>query len=141
MEVLKPNRKRCVRVLFPASARVRLRDALRSARWQARAAPVLHQRSDRQRSAARKTRFLAFSIADDGGLTVTDKIDRAYAMRGLHHFYDVEDTGDEYTYCPLPDDSQTISTAGGDGGHHAQRKRPMPRGIPHRAHAATSPPD
>ena len=33
-------------------------------------------------------------------------------MPGLNHFYDVEDTGDEYTYCPLPEHSQTISTVG-----------------------------
>ena len=50
-------------------------------------------------SAAAKTAFLSFTIAADGGITVTDKATgKTYAE--LHHFYDVEDAGDEYTYCP-----------------------------------------
>ncbi|MBN1202480.1 MAG: hypothetical protein JXJ20_11535 [Anaerolineae bacterium] len=109
MEVLKPNRKRCVRVLFPAHV-----PAFGWATFYAQ--PVTHSvlaalgpLTASERDAENK--FLAFTIADDGGLTVTDKV-TGHTYSGLHHFYDVEDTGDEYTYCPLPENSQTISTEG-----------------------------
>jgi mannosylglycerate hydrolase len=111
MEVLKPNRKRCVRVLFPAKL-----PALGWASFYAQ--PPLPKSLPTSGEGLTVTergaenRFLAFSVADDGGLTVTDKIS-GHTYARLHHFYDVEDTGDEYTYCPLPDHSQTISTAGG----------------------------
>jgi mannosylglycerate hydrolase len=108
MEVLKPNRKHCVRVLFPAQV-----PAMGYATYYAQpktdrapAAPDLNV-SDR----GAENRFLAFIIESDGGLTVTDKL-TGHTYAGLHHFYDVEDAGDEYTYCPLPEHSQTISTAG-----------------------------
>lgn len=108
MEVLKPNRKRCVRVLFPAHV-----PALGWATYYAQpasgqpAAALDLQISER----GAENRFLAFTLADDGGLTVTDKL-TGQTYTGLHHFYDTEDAGDEYSYCPLPQFSQTITTAG-----------------------------
>ena len=109
MEVLKPNRKRCVRVLFPVEAPAVGFAAVyaRPASGQAPARPLDLQVFDRGAENA----YLSFTITDDGGLTITDKTTgHTYANQG--HFYDVEDTGDEYTYCPFPDGSQVISTAG-----------------------------
>jgi mannosylglycerate hydrolase len=109
MEVLKPNRKRCVRVLFPAQV-----PALGWTTFYAQpatGAAVANNGGLTVSERGAENRFLAFTIADDGGLTITDKI-TGHIYRDLHHFYDVEDTGDEYTYCPLPDHSQTISTIG-----------------------------
>jgi alpha-mannosidase len=110
MEVLKPNRKRCVRVLFPAQVPA-LGWTTLYAQPATGAAPapggdlvVADRRAE--------NRFLALAIAEDGGLAVTDKI-TGHTYSGLHHFYDVEDAGDEYTCCPLPAHSQTISTEGG----------------------------
>ncbi len=107
MEVLKPNRKRCVRVLFPAQL-----PALGWTTLYAQPAtgdsPVPHGTLTASERGA-ENQYLAFTIADDGGLTVTDKL-TGHTYSDLHHFYDVEDTGDEYTYCPLPENSQTIST-------------------------------
>jgi mannosylglycerate hydrolase len=108
MEVLKPNRKRCVRVLVPAQV-----PALGWTSFYAQPAKP-HPANGKGLAVSERgaeNRFLAFSIADDGGLTITDKISGS-TYTGLHHFYDVEDAGDEYTYCPLPDHSQTISTVG-----------------------------
>jgi mannosylglycerate hydrolase len=109
MEVLKPNRKRCVRVLFPVQV-----PAFGWTTFYAQPAtgqtPAANDELQVNERGA-ENRFLAFSIADDGGLTVTDKIS-GHTYSGLHHFYDVEDTGDEYTYCSLPEHSQTIRTVG-----------------------------
>ncbi len=116
MEVLKPNRKRCVRVLFPAQvpalgwtsffAQPASTPLPTSGEGLETGAKLIHS------ARGAENRFLAFTMADDGGLTVTDKIG-GHTYTELHHFYDVEDSGDEYTYCPLPEHSQTISTAGG----------------------------
>jgi alpha-mannosidase len=57
-----------------------------------------------------ENRHLAFAIAPDGGLEVTDKT-TGQVYHGLGHISDVEDAGDEYSYCPCPV-SETISTAG-----------------------------
>jgi alpha-mannosidase len=56
-----------------------------------------------------ENRLLAFTIAPDGGLDVTDKT-TGQTYRGLGHLSDVEDAGDEYSYCPCAV-SETISTA------------------------------
>ncbi len=109
METLKPNRKRRVRVAFPVDtpacgyttvyARQPGDEPLGNwgGAWSIGA-----------RSA--ENRYLAFTIEDDGGLTVTDKTTGA-VYPGLHHFYDVDDAGDEYSYCPCPE-SETFSTKG-----------------------------
>lgn len=110
MEVLKPNRKRCVRVLarvdVPALGYTTL--FAQPASGESAPPPDLAVTA---RGAS--NRYLAFEIHDDGGLTVTDRRTGA-VYRDLHHFVDVEDTGDEYTFCPLPENSHTITTAGGE---------------------------
>ena len=57
-----------------------------------------HLRAGGSRTAA-ENRYLSFTIAADGGLDVTDK-ETGQDYRGLGHFYDVEDAGDEYSYSP-----------------------------------------
>jgi alpha-mannosidase len=110
MEVLKPNRKRCVRVLFPARVPACGWATFYAQPATDRPAPANHALQSSERGA--ENRLLSFTIADDGGLTITDKTTgQTYA--GLHHLVDIEDSGDEYTWCPLPDHSRTISTAGG----------------------------
>jgi mannosylglycerate hydrolase len=107
MEVLKPNRKRRVQVLLPvrvpACGYTTLYVQPRSGASPAAGLTV----SERQAENA----FLKLSVADDGGLTVVDKATgKTYSQ--LNHFFDVEDTGDEYTYCPLQHNSQPVSTIG-----------------------------
>ena len=109
MEVLKANRKRVVQVLFPARVPgMGYRAYFARPRDPADKAPatdlVVHERGA-------ENRFVRVEIEDDGGLIVTDK-QTGHTYRDLHHFFDVEDTGDEYTFCPLPEYSQTISTVG-----------------------------
>ncbi len=109
MEVLKANRKRVIKVLFPIDVpalgftAVYVQPA-RSSTVQAITAPDLtaHERGA-------ENEFLAFEIAPDGGLTVTDKI-TGRTFSGLGHLVDVEDAGDEYTFCPFPAGSHVIST-------------------------------
>jgi mannosylglycerate hydrolase len=55
-----------------------------------------------------ENQFLSFRIEPDGGLTVYDKVSNT-TLTGLNHFEDVEDAGDEYSYCPC-ENSRTIST-------------------------------
>lgn len=111
MEVLKPNRKRRVRVAFAAEVPacgyriyyaqpndpVRPSEAVAQTDWR------VHERGA-------ENRFLAFTIAPDGGLDVLDKA-TGWRYPGLHHFYDVEDAGDEYSYAPCAH-SQAVITAG-----------------------------
>ncbi|MCZ7542279.1 MAG: glycosyl hydrolase-related protein [Anaerolineae bacterium] len=100
METLKPNRKRKVRVAVPMEAPACGYTTLwaqpRSRRETPRAGGDW---SYSARGAA--NRYLAFAIADDGGLTVTDKSTGA-VYPDLHYFDDVDDAGDEYSYCPSP---------------------------------------
>ncbi len=114
METLKPNRKRRLRVAFPVRAPAfgyttcYAQPLTPPARRAAEAAPA----SDWQvREDGAENRFLAFSIAADGGLDITDK-QSGRTYRGLHHFSDVDDAGDEYSYSPCPNPHQ-VSTAGG----------------------------
>lgn len=108
MEVLKPNRKRCVRVLFPVDAPACGFAAVFAQPAGTESAPPLdltvHARGA-------ENAHLAVSIEDDGGLTVTDK-HTGHTYRCLGHIVDVEDTGDEYTYCPFPTGSHVVSTRG-----------------------------
>lgn len=57
-----------------------------------------------------ENQFLSFRINPDGSLSVYDKINEV-TYEGLHTFEDVDDAGDEYSYCPC-ENSQTISTPG-----------------------------
>ena len=75
-------------------------------------------------------------IEDDGGLIVTDKQTGTH-LRDLHHFFDVEDTGDEYTFCRCRRYSQTIQH-GWATSRIARRVRPDPRVVPRGAADAAS---
>jgi mannosylglycerate hydrolase len=109
MEVLKPNRKRRVKVLFPATIPACGYTTVYAQPANGRTAQDMAGLTFHERGA--ENQHIAFTIADDGGLTVTDKATgRTYD--GLNHFTDVEDVGDEYTFCPLQHTSQTISTVG-----------------------------
>ena len=74
---------------------------------------------------APRTDFLAFSITPDGGLDITDKA-TGEVYRGLGHLYDVEDAGDEYSYCPAAH-SETVTTAGGVARIALAQPGPVPR--------------
>lgn len=54
--------------------------------------------------------YLSFRINPDGSLDVFDKINQV-AYERLHTFEDVEDAGDEYSYCPCQN-SHRVSTLG-----------------------------
>ncbi|MBL8133447.1 MAG: hypothetical protein JNL42_16420 [Anaerolineae bacterium] len=106
MEVLKPNRKRRVKVLFPATTPA---CGYASFYIQPRAVqPPAVDLSVAERGA--ENTYIALQIADDGGMTLTDKVTgRTYS--GVGHLVDVADAGDEYTFCPLKSD-QPVTTAG-----------------------------
>jgi mannosylglycerate hydrolase len=108
MEVFKPNRKQRVKVLFPVKGPA-------FGYTTVYAQPVTGETKSQpdltvfERGA--ENRYLSFTISDDGSLIVTDKTS-GQTYNNLHQFNDVEDAGDEYTYCPC-ENSQTVSTAGG----------------------------
>jgi alpha-mannosidase len=109
MEVFKPNRKRRVRVAFPVVAPAcgyRIYYAQAAAAPPASAASDAWQVSDRGAA----NRYLSFTIAADGGLDVVDRA-TGHRYAGLHHFVDVEDAGDEYSYAPCRH-SQSVTTRG-----------------------------
>jgi mannosylglycerate hydrolase len=111
MEVLKPNRKRRVTMLLHVTVptcgyTTVYAKAGNSPRTQEEKTGV------RATERAAENAYVAFSIAEDGGLTVTDKT-TGQTYTGLNHFYDVEDTGDAYTHCPFPE-SHPISTVGSE---------------------------
>jgi len=110
METLKANRKRRLRLAFPANvpscgytihylqpASKASLDVPANENW--RCGPD-----------GAENRFLSLTITADGGLDVLDKT-TGQAYQGLGHFEDVEDAGDEYSYCPCSQ-SQTITTRG-----------------------------
>ena len=108
MEVLKGNRKRRVRVAFPADVPP---CGYATCYIQPRTDSLPESGADWQvaeRGAANS--YISFTIEANGGLTVTDKV-TGHTYANLGHFHDVEDAGDEYTYAPCPH-SQTITTAG-----------------------------
>ena len=108
METLKANRKRRVSVVFPVDL-----PGLGFATLYARpgpGAPLPPPADWNVTAAGAENCFLAFAIGTDGGVTIHDKITGAeYA--GLHHFVDVDDAGDEYTFSPCAH-SQAVSTHG-----------------------------
>lgn len=132
METLKANRKRRVRVAFDAAvpacgyatyyAQARNDDTLGKDMKAGRAndpslrsgrAPLAMTGGDDWRVQANgaENRYLAFKINADGGLNVTDK-QTGHTYRNLHHLYDVDDAGDEYSYSPCAH-SETLNTMGG----------------------------
>ncbi|MGE5602245.1 MAG: alpha-mannosidase [Nitrososphaerales archaeon] len=112
METLKPSRKRRVEVAFRADV-----PALGYATYYARdrssaGAPALPAAGVWQvRPDGAENGCFAFSITPDGGIDVLDKATNE-VYRGLGHLYDVEDAGDEYSYCPAAH-GEAITTAGG----------------------------
>jgi len=106
MEVLKPNRKRRVCVLFPAEV-----PSCGYAAFYIQPRTIQHITTDlivSERGA--ENTFVSLRIADDGGLTLSDKVtERVYS--GIGHLFDVADAGDEYTFCPLIDD-HPLTTVG-----------------------------
>jgi alpha-mannosidase len=110
METLKANRKRRVSIAFPANAPACgyttyfLQPASKASK------DVLSSDNWRCGLDGAENRFLSFTITADGGLDILDKT-TGQAYPGLGHFEDVEDAGDEYSYCPCSQ-SQTISTRG-----------------------------
>ena len=109
METLKANRKRRVTIAFPAAVpacgyqsyfvQARAQDAqVEFDEWEIFPYGV-------------ENRYLSLRIAADGGLSIYDKAS-GKRYEGLNHFYDVEDAGDAYSYCPAQH-SQEISTRGG----------------------------
>jgi len=108
METLKPNRKRRVRVAFPTDVPACGYRAYYAQPQQAAAYEPTSVWRVGKRGAENDT--LAFEIAADGGLDVTDKT-TGQVYRSLGHLSDVDDAGDEYSYCPCPN-SETTTTAG-----------------------------
>lgn len=127
METLKPNRKRRVRVAIDAAV-----PACGYATFYAQGRNdtttgrnTVAERANKKRSSlamagsddwrvqanGAENRYLSFKINADGGLNVTDK-QTGHTYRNLHHFYDVDDAGDEYSYSPCPH-SETLNTMGG----------------------------
>jgi alpha-mannosidase len=110
METLKANRKRRLKIAFPADvpacgytsyyiqpAPAGVNDPTPPSIWSV----------DEDGG---ENLYLSFRISPDGGLTVHDKVsDITYT--DIHHFEDVEDAGDEYSFCPC-ENSMMISTRG-----------------------------
>ncbi|MGE5222647.1 MAG: alpha-mannosidase [Omnitrophica WOR_2 bacterium] len=110
METLKPNRKRRVKVAFPAEIPA---CGYRAFYVQPGTFGVKEAENPNWKISENgaENRFLAFQIQPDGSLDVTHK-DSGQTYKGLHMFVDVEDAGDEYSYCPC-EHSQVFSTSGG----------------------------
>ncbi len=107
METLKANRKRRVRIIVPVSVPSCGYTALYAhPRRQPR--PVTADWTFDEHSA--ENRYLKLEIADDGSLSITHKAS-GRSFSGLNQFEDVADSGDAYTFCPLPGDVP-ISTSG-----------------------------
>lgn len=110
METLKANRKRRIRVAFPADV-----PACGYASYYVQPASSASTAAAGSSDWAiypdgAENRFLSFRFASDGGLAVHDKTNDV-TYPDLHHFEDVEDAGDEYSYCPCQN-SRTVSTRG-----------------------------
>jgi len=119
METLKANRKRRLRVAFPVEVPacgfttvfVQEISSLRAPfAKQSQKEPLPADNDWIISGSGAENRFLAFEIAPDGGLDVLDKGSGA-SYPGLGHFEDVEDAGDEYSFCPFPE-SVLITTRG-----------------------------
>jgi mannosylglycerate hydrolase len=114
METLKANRKRRVQVAFPA----RLPACGYAAYFVQPAEPGSPQSDPAEAGAdgwaihpdGAENAHLSFRVASDGGVDVTDKTSGA-AYSGLAHFEDVEDAGDEYSFCSFRH-STPLSTRG-----------------------------
>ncbi len=107
MEVLKPNRKRRVKMLLPVHVPSCGYTTFYIQPHKKLAETMALIVGERQV----ETGFLSLTVDDDGGLTILDK-QTGLTYHDLNHFFDVEDSGDEYTHCPLPQNSLTLGTKG-----------------------------
>jgi len=110
METLKANQKRRVQVAFHAEV-----PAIGYASYYVQPSSVILQDKEypddlKVYPDGAENRFLAFHIAQDGGLTINDKLTGA-SYADIHHFEDIDDAGDEYSSSPC-ENSQTVSTRG-----------------------------
>ncbi len=110
METLKANQKRRVRVAFPADVPSCGYASYYVQKPSATSREYEHPDDLKIHMDGAENRYLAFRIAQDGGLTINDKITGA-SYAEIHHFEDVDDAGDEYSSSPC-ENSQTVSTRG-----------------------------
>lgn len=110
METLKANRKRRVRVAVPirAPAMGFTTFYVQEPAEKAGEQPVSSAWQIGETGAGNE--YLSFTIQPDGGLNVADKMTGS-VYEGLHHFEDIDDAGDEYTFSPC-ENSQAIGTLG-----------------------------
>ncbi len=105
MEVLKPNRKRRIKILVqPAVPACGIRTLfLQPGPGQSTVQSdlLVHDRG-------LENDYVQLVIEADGGLTITNK-KTGRTFKGLNHFRDIDDAGDEYSSCPGPNAS-TITT-------------------------------
>ncbi len=110
METLKANRKRRLKLAIPVSI-PSCGYAMYYLQPSSQASPAVPASDSWNcRTDGAENRFLSFIINPDGGLDVLDKLN-GQIYPNLGHFEDVEDAGDEYSYCPSSH-SQTYSTRG-----------------------------
>ncbi|MCJ7658445.1 MAG: glycosyl hydrolase-related protein, partial [Anaerolineales bacterium] len=110
METLKANQKRRVQVAFHAEV-----PAIGYASYYVQPSSKIMQDKEypddfKVYPDGAENRFLSFRIAQDGGLTINDKLTGA-SYADIHHFEDIDDAGDEYSSSPC-ENSQTVSTRG-----------------------------
>jgi mannosylglycerate hydrolase len=106
MEVLKPNRKRRVRVLLTVDV-----PSVGVVVYHAQAGAAAADTDLRVTERGAENATTAFTIEADGGLTITDKR-TGQTTTGLNHFTDAEDCGDAYTSCPFEGGSDLYTTRG-----------------------------
>jgi mannosylglycerate hydrolase len=110
METLKANRKRRVRVVFPLAVPACGYRAVFVQPGQEIGKPEFSEGDWSIRARGAENKYLSFEINPDGSLTINDKI-TATTYNKIAYFQDVEDTGDEYSFCPFPE-SRPITTLG-----------------------------
>lgn len=102
METLKANRKRRVRVMVPVSVPPCGYTTLYVQKCED-LVPEIEDDEWKIHVRGAENRYLAVQIEENGSLTITHKAS-GVIYRGLNRFEDVTDTGDAYTFCPLPGD-------------------------------------
>jgi mannosylglycerate hydrolase len=110
METLKANRKRRVRVAFPVDAPACGYATVFVQQARQQPAETSAQTDLKIITNGAENNYLRFEIAPDGGLDVLDKLSGA-SYPGLGHLEDVEDAGDEYSFCPFRE-SHLLTTRG-----------------------------
>ena len=105
LEVIKPNRKKRVHVLFQGD----VPSCGYRAYYAVQGKPSLSNKTNlRILERGAENEYLRFRIGEDGSLSVDDLVTGA-RYKDLHIFADVEDAGDEYSYSPCLK-SETITS-------------------------------